>query len=36
MHTASEIISLEDIENIVKLIVIFIKSIKEGDSFLPV
>ncbi|MCG3226115.1 MAG: M42 family metallopeptidase [Candidatus Heimdallarchaeota archaeon] len=36
MHTASEIISLDDIENIVKLVVIFIKSIKDGDSFLPV
>ena len=36
MHTASEVISLDDIENIVKLTVIFIKSIKEGDSFLPV
>jgi endoglucanase len=35
MHTASEVISLEDIKNIVKLVVIFIKSIKEGDNFLP-
>ena len=36
MHTASEVICLDDIENIVKLVVVFIKSIKEGDSFLPV
>ncbi len=36
MHTASEVISLDDIENIVKLVVEFIKSIKEGDDFLPV
>jgi len=36
MHTASEVISLEDIENIVKLVVAFIYSIKEGDTFLPI
>jgi endoglucanase len=36
MHTASEIISLDDIENIVKLVVEFIKSVKQGDDFLPV
>jgi endoglucanase len=36
MHTASEVISLDDIENIIKLVVSFIRSIKEGDSFLPV
>ncbi len=35
MHTASEVISLDDIKNIVKLVVVFIKSIKEGDNFLP-
>ena len=36
MHTASEIISLDDIENIVKLVVNLIRSFKEGDSFHPV
>ena len=36
MHTASEIVSLEDVKNIILLVVEFIKSIKEGDSFLPV
>ncbi|MCK5408798.1 MAG: M42 family peptidase, partial [Candidatus Heimdallarchaeota archaeon] len=35
MHTASEIIHLEDIKNIIKLVVEFIKEIKEEDSFLP-
>ncbi|MCK5346006.1 MAG: M20/M25/M40 family metallo-hydrolase, partial [Candidatus Heimdallarchaeota archaeon] len=35
MHTASEVISLDDIQNIVKLVVAFIKSIKEGDNFIP-
>lgn len=35
MHTASEIISLDDVKNIIQLVVTFIKSIKEGDSFLP-
>ena len=36
MHTASEVVNLEDVKNIILLIVEFIKSIKEGDSFLPV
>ncbi len=36
MHTASEVICLDDIENIVKLVVAFIKSIKEEDTFLPI
>ncbi len=35
MHTASEVISLDDIKNIINLVVVFIKSIKEGDNFLP-
>ncbi|MHA1397689.1 MAG: M42 family metallopeptidase [Candidatus Heimdallarchaeaceae archaeon] len=35
MHTASEIISLDDVKNIVELVVAFIKSIKEGETFLP-
>lgn len=35
MHTASEIIHLEDVKNIIKLVVEFIKEIKEEDSFLP-
>ncbi|MHA1203118.1 MAG: M42 family peptidase, partial [Candidatus Heimdallarchaeaceae archaeon] len=35
MHTASEIIHLEDVKNIIKLMVEFIKDIKEEDSFLP-
>lgn len=35
MHTASEVISLEDVKNIIKLVVEFIKSIKEGDNFIP-
>ncbi|MBA7523960.1 putative aminopeptidase YsdC [subsurface metagenome] len=35
MHTASELISLEDVDNIVQLTVEFIKSIKEEDKFLP-
>ncbi len=35
MHTASEIISLDDVENIVKLVVNLIKSIKEEDTFIP-
>lgn len=36
MHTASEIVSLDDVKNIILIVVEFIKSIKEGDSFLPV
>lgn len=36
MHTASEVISLDDVENIVKLIVEFIKSVIEEDTFLPI
>jgi len=35
MHTASEVISLDDVENIIKLSVAFIRSIKEGDTFHP-
>ncbi len=35
MHTASEVISLDDVENIIKLTVEFIKSIKEGENFFP-
>ncbi len=35
MHTASELIHLEDVKNIIKLVVEFIKEIKEEDSFLP-
>ncbi|MHA1199122.1 MAG: M42 family metallopeptidase [Candidatus Heimdallarchaeaceae archaeon] len=35
MHTASEIVSLDDVKNIILLVVEFIKSIKEGDSFIP-
>ena len=35
MHTASEVISLDDVENIVKLVVNLIKSIKEEDTFIP-
>lgn len=35
MHTASEIISLDDVKNIVLLVIEFIKSIKEGETFLP-
>jgi len=36
MHTASEIVSLDDVKNIILLVVEFIKAIKEGDSFIPV
>ncbi len=36
MHTASEVISLDDVENIVKLVCEVIKSIKEGDDFIPI
>lgn len=36
MHTASEVISLDDVKSIINLVVEFIKSIKEGDSFIPV
>lgn len=35
MHTASEVISLDDVENIVKLTVAFIKKITKETSFLP-
>ncbi len=35
MHTASEIISLDDVENIVKLVVQLIKSITAEDTFIP-
>lgn len=36
MHTASEIISLNDVENIVKLSVEFIRSVIEEDTFIPI
>ncbi len=35
MHTASEVISLDDVENIVKLVVQLIKSITSEDTFIP-
>ena len=35
MHTSGEIISLDDVENIVKLIVSFIKEVKQDISLLP-
>ncbi|UJG40913.1 MAG: M42 family metallopeptidase [Candidatus Heimdallarchaeum aukensis] len=35
MHTASEVISLDDVKNIVKLVVEVIKSITEEDTFIP-
>jgi endoglucanase len=35
MHTASEVISLDDVENIVKLVVLLIRSITEEDTFIP-
>lgn len=35
MHTASEIISLDDVEDIVKLMVHFVKSVEANDYFLP-
>ncbi len=35
MHTASEVISLDDVENIVKLVVEFVKSVTEEDTFIP-
>ena len=35
MHTASEVICLDDVENIVKLTVEFIKSVIEEDTFIP-
>ena len=36
MHTASEVISLDDVVNIVKLTVEFIRSVIEADTFIPV
>jgi len=36
MHTASEVISLDDVANIVKLTVEFIRSVIEEDTFIPV
>jgi putative aminopeptidase FrvX len=36
MHTASEIISLTDVKNIVKLVVAFIRSVGPEDTFLPI
>ena len=35
MHTASEVISLDDVENIIKLTVLLIKSISKEDTFIP-
>ncbi len=35
MHTSGEIISLDDIENIVKLVVTLVKKMKKDTSFLP-
>ncbi|UCG01136.1 MAG: M42 family metallopeptidase [Candidatus Heimdallarchaeota archaeon] len=36
MHTASEVICLDDVKNIVKLTVEFIRSVIETDTFIPV
>ncbi|MFX1513271.1 MAG: M42 family peptidase [Promethearchaeota archaeon] len=36
MHTASEVICLDDVKNIVTLAVEFIRSVKEEDTFIPV
>ncbi len=36
MHTASEVICLDDVKNIVIWIIEFIKSVKEKDNFIPV
>ena len=36
MHTASEVISLDDVENIVKLVCAVIHSITEEDDFIPI
>lgn len=36
MHTASEIISLDDVKNIVNLVVKVIRSITENDTFIPI
>jgi endoglucanase len=33
MHTPSEVVDLEDVENCVKLFVAFAKSIGKGESF---
>lgn len=35
MHTASEIVSLDDVENIIELFVEFVKRVQEGEEFLP-
>lgn len=35
MHTASEVISLDDVKNIVTLTVEFIRSVIEADTFIP-
>jgi len=35
MHTSGEIISLDDVENIVKLVVEVVKKIKKGMDFIP-
>jgi endoglucanase len=36
MHTASEVVSLTDVENCVKLVVNLIKSITKDDTFIPI
>ncbi|MHA2307441.1 MAG: M42 family peptidase, partial [Candidatus Hodarchaeales archaeon] len=35
MHTASEIISLDDVKNIINLVVNVIRSLTEDDTFIP-
>jgi len=35
MHTASEVISLDDVQNIVRLVVKVIRSISDKDTFIP-
>jgi endoglucanase len=35
MHTASEIISLDDVRNIIDLVINVIRSITEDDTFIP-
>lgn len=36
MHTASEVVSLTDVKNIIKLVVKVIRSITEKDTFIPI
>ena len=33
MHTPSEVIDLEDLENVVRLLVAFARSLKKGETF---